>query len=227
MEGESDVNEAMITGESRPVEKRPGAEVIAGTINGSGSLRVRVTATGEQTALAGIMRLVEEAQQQQVAHPGAGRPGRRLAVLHRPGRGSPHRRGLDPGRSGFNVEVIERVVTVLVIACPHALGLAVPLVVAITTSLGARNGILVRDRLALEAAREVDVVVFDKTGTLTEGEFGVVGIGDRRWLGRRTAPWRWPRRSRATPSTPSPGPSAGRREERGLALPAGRASSRR
>jgi Cu2+-exporting ATPase len=174
-EGESDVNEAMITGESKPVKKVPGARVIAGTINGDGSLRVKVTATGDKTALAGIMRLVELAQQsksntQILADKAAGwlfyiaigvavitAIAWTMAV-------------------GFNAEVVARVATVLVIACPHALGLAVPLVVAITTSMGARNGILVRDRLALEKARLIDMVVFDKTGTLTEGEFGVVGI---------------------------------------------------
>lgn len=175
VEGESSVNEAMISGESRPVRKQPGAKVIAGTINGDGSLRIRVTATGDQTALAGIMRLVEQAQQsksptQVLADRAAGwlfyialvvaaltAVGWIVAV-------------------GFNVDVLKRVVTVLVIACPHALGLAVPLVVAITTALGAKNGILVRDRLALEAARDIDVMVFDKTGTLTEGKFGVVSV---------------------------------------------------
>ncbi len=173
VEGESGVNEAMITGESRPVGKRPGDKVIAGTINGDGSLRVRVTATGDQTALAGIMRLVEQAQQskshtQVIADRAAGwlfYIALAVAALAAAGWSV---------AVGFNVEVLKRVVTVLVIACPHALGLAVPLVVAITTALGAKNGILVRDRLALEAAREIDVVVFDKTGTLTEGKFGVV-----------------------------------------------------
>ncbi|MFH1632730.1 MAG: copper-translocating P-type ATPase [Chloroflexota bacterium] len=174
-EGESSLNESMITGESRPVDKNPGSKVIAGTINGDGSLRVRVTATGDQTALAGIMRLVEQAQQskshtQILADKAAGwlfYIALTVAALTTIAWVS---------AVGFNVEVLKRVVTVLVIACPHALGLAVPLVVAITTAMGASNGILVRDRLALEAARKIDVVVFDKTGTLTEGKFGVVGL---------------------------------------------------
>jgi P-type Cu2+ transporter len=180
VDGESSVNESMVTGESKPVEKVIDSKVIAGTINGDGSLRVRVTATGDQTALAGIMRLVEQAQRsksktQLLADRAAGwlfyvalavaavtAIAWILAV-------------------GFDIEVLKRVVTVLVIACPHALGLAVPLVVAITTSIGARNGILVRDRLSLEAARNIDVVIFDKTGTLTEGKFGVVGIAAEGW----------------------------------------------
>src|SRR5690554_1515489 len=175
LEGSSDVNEAMITGESLPVSKDPGDKVIAGTINGGGSLRVRVTATGDETALAGIMRLVDEAQRsrsntQVLADKAAGwlfYIALGVAVLT----------ALAWTIAiGFNVEVIARVATVLVIACPHALGLAIPLVVAITTSLGANNGILVRDRLALEEARRIDTVIFDKTGTLTRGEFGVVGI---------------------------------------------------
>jgi Cu2+-exporting ATPase len=174
-QGESDLNEAMITGESLPVKKMPGDSVIAGTINGDGSLRVRVTATGDETALAGIMRLVEQAQQsksntQILADKAAGwlfyialAVAALTAVAWTIG-------------VGFNVEVIARVATVLVIACPHALGLAVPLVVAITTAMGAQNGILIRDRLALEQARLIDIVIFDKTGTLTLGEFGVVGM---------------------------------------------------
>jgi Cu2+-exporting ATPase len=174
-EGRSDVNEAMITGESKPVTKEPDAQVIAGTINSDGSLRVRVTATGDETALAGIMRLVEQAQQSKSS----------TQILADKAAGWLFYVALGVAAItavawiaavGFQLEVLERVVTVLVIACPHALGLAIPLVVAISTSLGASNGILVRDRLALEAARDIDTVIFDKTGTLTEGEFGVVGM---------------------------------------------------
>jgi Cu2+-exporting ATPase len=175
VEGTTDVDESMITGESRPVSKGAGSKVIAGTLNGDGSLRVQVTATGNQTALAGIVRLVAEAQ----------RSKSKTQVLADKAAGWLFYIAIATAAltaigwmvaTGFNVEVIERVATVLVIACPHALGLAVPLVVAISTALGAQNGILVRDRLALEEARQLDLVVFDKTGTLTRGEFGVVGM---------------------------------------------------
>lgn len=174
-EGHSDVNEAMITGESRPVEKNTGDKVIGGAINGNGSLRVRVTATGAETALAGIMRLVEQAQQSKS----------NTQILADKAAGWLFYIALAVAAVtavawlvavGFEIDVLERVVTVLVIACPHALGLAVPLVVAISTAQGARNGILVRDRLALEEARQIDTVIFDKTGTLTEGQFGVVAM---------------------------------------------------
>jgi Cu2+-exporting ATPase len=174
-EGESSVNQAMITGESRPVGKGPGDEVIGGTINGDGSLRVRVTATGQNTALAGIMRLVKEAQ----------RSKSETQLLADRAAGWLFYVALGAAAItavawilvvGFRVDVVARVATVLVIACPHALGLAIPLVVAISTSLAASNGVLVRDRLALERAREIDVVMFDKTGTLTRGEFGVSAL---------------------------------------------------
>jgi Cu2+-exporting ATPase len=175
VEGESEVNEAMITGESRPVPKTEGDRVIAGTVNGDSSLRVQVTAVGEETTLAGIMRLVEEAQQsksntQLLADKAAGwlfYTALAVAAITAVAWGV---------ALGLEGEVIERVVTILVIACPHALGLAIPLVVAISTTLAARNGVLVRSRLALEEARLADVVVFDKTGTLTKGEFGVVAL---------------------------------------------------
>jgi Cu2+-exporting ATPase len=175
VEGQSDVNEAMITGESRPVKKSPGDKVIGGTVNGDGSLRMRVTATGDETALAGIMKLVEQAQQsksrtQLLAD-------RAAAWLFYLAIGVALLTGIGWTIAiGFNIEVLKRIVTVLVIACPHALGLAIPLVVAITTSLSAQNGILVRDRLALELARNLNTIIFDKTGTLTKGEQGVVGI---------------------------------------------------
>jgi len=174
-EGQSTLNESMITGESRPVKKSKGDKVIAGTINGDGSLRIKVTATGDETALAGIMRLVDQAQKSKS----------KTQLLADRAAGWLFYVALGVAALttivwviaiGFNADVLKRVVTVLVIACPHALGLAVPLVVAITTSLGASNGILVRDRLALEASRQIDVVVFDKTGTLTKGEFGVVDM---------------------------------------------------
>jgi Cu2+-exporting ATPase len=175
LQGTSDVNESMLTGESRPVEKSAGAKVIAGTVNGAGSLRARVTGTGEGTALAGIMRLVEQAQSSRSrAQALADRAAFLLTIV-----------ALVAGAITLVVWLnlrddpafaVERVVTVLVIACPHALGLAIPLVIAISTTLGARSGLLVRDRRGLEEARNLDAVVFDKTGTLTKGEFGVVNV---------------------------------------------------
>jgi len=177
--GESSLNEAMITGESRPVKKREGDEVIAGTINGEGSLRVEVTGTGEATKLSKIMRLVADAQRSKSrAQVLADRAAQMLA-------------GVAIAAALLTMVVwqllgapidfaIVRVVTVLVIACPHALGLAVPLVVAISTTLGARAGLLVRDRRGLEEARLIDTVVFDKTGTLTLGEFRVVEVTTER-----------------------------------------------
>lgn len=177
VEGDSHVNEAMLTGESRPVRKSAGEEVIAGTVNEEGALRAKILRTGDETALAGIMRLVEEAQSSKSkAQDVADRAAMWLFYVA-VGAGILTVFGwwiLAPER-GVDF-VIERAVTVVVIACPHALGLAVPLVIAISTSLSARSGLLVRNRLALERARDVDVVVFDKTGTLTRGELGVVGM---------------------------------------------------
>ncbi len=174
-EGESKVNESMVTGESRPVSKTAGSEVIGGTVNGSGSLRVRITRTGDQTMLAGIMRLVDEAQNSRSrAQALADRAAFWLAIVAI-GAALIALVAWTLAR-GFDNYTLERVVTTLVVACPHALGLAIPLVIAISTTLSARNGILVRDRLALEKARTLNVVVFDKTGTLTRGEQGLVDM---------------------------------------------------
>jgi P-type Cu2+ transporter len=173
--GRSNVNEAMITGESRPVSKKDGDEVIAGTVNGEGSLRVEITKTGERTALAGIMRLVEQAQTSRSrAQALADRAAFYLTIIAVAAGAVTAAAWIALGASSDFV--IERVVTVLVIACPHALGLAIPLVIAISTTLGARSGLLVRDRRGLEEARNLNAVVFDKTGTLTLGEHRVVGV---------------------------------------------------
>ena len=173
IDGDSDVNESMMTGESKPVSKKEGDQVIAGAINGDGALKISVSNIGEKTFLAGVMRLVAEAQASKS----------RLQMLS--------------DRAAFYLTVIAvvggtitlvawlaagadiafavaRLVAVLVIACPHALGLAVPLVASISTTKAARNGFLVKQRLALEAARTIDIVLFDKTGTLTEGAFSVI-----------------------------------------------------
>lgn len=174
-DGKSDVNESMITGESVPVEKVEGTKVIAGTVNGAGSLRVEVTGTGERTALASIMRLVEQAQTSRSrAQALADRAAFLLTIIAIVAGGLTLVVWLSLGATG--AFAVERMVSVLVVACPHALGLAVPLVIAISTTLGARSGLLVRDRRGLEEARHLTTVVFDKTGTLTRGEFRVVDI---------------------------------------------------
>jgi Cu2+-exporting ATPase len=175
-QGSSSVNESMITGESRPVDKEGGDRVIAGTVNGAGSLRVEVTGTGERTALAGIMRLVAEAQSSRSRAQALADRAAFMLTLVALGAGVVTLAlwlAIRPGDPAF---AIERVVTVLVIACPHALGLAIPLVIAISTTLGAGSGLIVRDRRGLEEARNLTTIVFDKTGTLTKGEFGVVDI---------------------------------------------------
>src|SRR6187401_291811 len=175
LSGKSDVNESMITGESVPVQKVDGANVIAGTVNGSGSLRVTVTGTGDRTALANIMRLVEQAQASRSrAQALADRAAFVLTIVAVVTGALTFVVWLAVGATG--AFAVERLVSVLVIACPHALGLAVPLVAAISTSLGAQSGLLVRDRRGLEEARNLTTVVFDKTGTLTRGEFRVVDV---------------------------------------------------
>jgi Cu2+-exporting ATPase len=175
IDGESQMNESMITGESRPVGKRSGDQVVAGTVNGSGALRIRVGRVGEETALAGIMRLVAEAQASKSRAQAIADRAAMVLTYVAIGAGLLTMIAWLLTDRGADF-VAERAVTVVVIACPHALGLAVPLVIAISTTLAARSGLLVRNRLALEMARDLDVVVFDKTGTLTLGEIGVVGV---------------------------------------------------
>lgn len=176
IDGQSSVNEAMITGESRPVKKQVGDSVIGGTLNGEGSLRVRVTQTGEETALAQIINLVKEAQASKPpVQRLADRAAHWLTIV-----------AVAVGLLAFLfwlviagqplVFALTLAVTVLVIACPHALGLAIPVVTTISTTLGARNGMLIRNAEATETARRLDAVIFDKTGTLTRGEFGVTDV---------------------------------------------------
>ncbi|MEX2465524.1 MAG: heavy metal translocating P-type ATPase, partial [Gemmatimonadota bacterium] len=173
--GESDLDESMITGESRPVKRGEGDEVIAGTINGEGSLRVEVTGTGDETKLSGIMRLVSDAQESKSRAQNLADRAAQILTYVAIGSGALTFVAWQLVGASIDFSII-RVVTVLVIACPHALGLAVPLVVAISTTLGAGSGLLVRDRRGLEEARKLDTVVFDKTGTLTLGEFRVVEL---------------------------------------------------
>jgi P-type Cu2+ transporter len=174
VEGSADVDESMITGESRTVSKGPGGNVIAGTVVSGGSLRVRITAVGEQTALSGIMRLVAAAQAsgshtQDLAD-------RAAAILFYVAVASGAITFTYWWLSGDKEHALISTATVLIIACPHALGLAIPLVIAISTSLGAQNGLLVKDRIALESARNLDMVIFDKTGTLTRGSPALSGV---------------------------------------------------
>ena len=176
VEGQSSVNESMLTGESVPVEKTAGDEVIGGSVNGTGSLVVEVEKTGESSYLNQVITLVREAQESQSRTQNlADRAAYWLTLI-----------ALTAGALTFGtwyvgldesfVYSLERMVTVMVITCPHALGLAIPLVVAVSTGLGAQRGLLIRDRAAFERARDLDTVVFDKTGTLTEGRFGVTDV---------------------------------------------------
>ena len=167
VEGTAEVDESMITGESKPITKRPGATVIAGTVAGGGSLRASVTAVGEATALSGIMRLVAAAQAS--GSRAQALADRAAALLFYVAFAAGSATFIYWWLAGDKEHAFVRTATVLIIACPHALGLAIPLVIAISTSLGAQNGLLVKDRLALERARNLDVIVFDKTGTLTRG----------------------------------------------------------
>jgi Cu2+-exporting ATPase len=184
VKGQSAVNEAILTGESQSVSKTIHAAVIGGTINGNGGLTVQVTKVGDDTTLAGIMRLVTEAQNStsgtQILADRAAFYLTFIAI------GAAIVTGIAWTLAGQSTAfILERIVTVLVVACPHALGLAIPLVVAIATSLAAKNGLLVRRRSALETARAIDIVLFDKTGTLTEGKQSItdiVAIGDKNTL---------------------------------------------
>ncbi|UCS92224.1 copper-translocating P-type ATPase [Echinicola marina] len=173
IDGESDLDQSALTGESKPVQKFKGDEVIGGAINGDGSLKVEVKSSGEDSYLSKVIRLVEEAQQTKSKTQNlANRAASWLAYI-----------AIGVGIVTFiawsffssqGVDfALERMVTVMIITCPHALGLAVPLVVSISTALSAKNGLLVRNRTAFENSRKISAIVFDKTGTLTEGNFGV------------------------------------------------------
>ncbi|MCL4292510.1 MAG: copper-translocating P-type ATPase [Acidimicrobiia bacterium] len=172
--GSAEVDESMITGESRPVAKDPGDRVVAGTVSTDSAVRVRVDAVGEQTALAGIQRLVAEAQASRSrAQVLADRAAALLFYVAAAAAAVTAAIWVLLGRGD---EAVARVVTVLVISCPHALGLAIPLTTAISSAIAAGNGILVKDRLALERSRNVDAFLFDKTGTLTKGAHTVVDV---------------------------------------------------
>jgi Cu2+-exporting ATPase len=180
VEGESEVDESMLTGESRPVARKAGDPVIGGSVNGTGSLTAQVTRTGAESYLAQVIQLVEQAGASKSRAQGlADRAAFVLTIIALAGGFLPLAVWLALGQGpAFSVE---RMVTVLVITCPHALGLAVPLVVAMITAISARHGLLIRQRTPFENARNLDTIVFDKTGTLTKGEFGVsdvISFGD-------------------------------------------------
>ncbi|HEV2755005.1 MAG TPA: copper-translocating P-type ATPase [Actinomycetota bacterium] len=173
VEGTADVDESMLTGESRPVTKSPGDKVTAGTVATDSAIRVEVEAVGDDTALAGIQRLVAQAQSSRSRAQALA--DRAAAFLFYVATAAGLVTYVAWSIAGEPRGAVERTVTVLVIACPHALGLAIPLVISISTALSARNGILVKDRLALERMREVGIVLFDKTGTLTAAQHAVTG----------------------------------------------------
>jgi len=172
--GAAELDESMITGESKPVTKEVGDRVVAGTVSTDSAIRVRVDKVGEETTLAGIQRLVAEAQASQSRTQVLA--DRAAALLFYVATGTALITGVVWLLAGDADEAVTRVVTVLVISCPHALGLAIPLTTSISSALAAQNGILVKDRLALEQSRTIDAFLFDKTGTLTKGQHTVVGI---------------------------------------------------
>ena len=173
IDGSAELDESMITGESKPVAKEVGDRVVAGTVSTDSAIRVRVDAVGEETTLAGIQRLVAEAQESQSRTQVLA--DRAAALLFYVAVGAAVITAVVWSLLGDGDEAVTRVVTVLIISCPHALGLAIPLTTSISSALAARNGILVKDRLALEQSRTVDAFLFDKTGTLTKGAHTVVG----------------------------------------------------
>ncbi|HQI91708.1 MAG: Copper-exporting P-type ATPase B [Methanosaeta sp. PtaB.Bin039] len=175
IEGKTNVNESMLTGESNPVAKKPGDGVIGGSINGDGSISVEVQKTGSMTYLAQVIELVRAAQQSKSKSQDLADRAARILTFISLGVGAFTLAAWILAGQG-SAFAVERAVTVMVISCPHALGLAVPLVVAVSTSLAAGSGLLIRDRQAFETARNIQAVVFDKTGTLTEGRFGVTDI---------------------------------------------------
>ncbi len=172
-EGKTSINEAMITGESKPVSKGEGDDVIGGSINGEGSIKIEVEKIGDETFLSQIVKLVKEAQESKSKTQNlANRAAFWLTIVAITAGALTMFVWLMFTGESFNF-ALARTVTVMVIACPHALGLAVPLVVAVSTALSAKNGLLIRDRNAFEEARNIQAIIFDKTGTLTKGEFGV------------------------------------------------------
>jgi Cu2+-exporting ATPase len=173
VDGSAEVDESTVTGESRPVARGDGDRVVAGTVSTDSSIRVRVTAVGADTALAGIQRMVAEAQSSRSRAQALA--DRFAAALFYVAAGAGIVTFVAWAALGNVDDAVVRTVTVLVIACPHALGLAIPLVISLSTAISARRGILVKDRLALERMRTIDVVLFDKTGTLTSGRHAVTG----------------------------------------------------
>jgi Cu2+-exporting ATPase len=175
IDGKASVDESMITGESEPVSRGEGEEVVGGSVNGDGSLTVEVDKTGEETYLARVVQMVREAQESKSRQQDlANRAAYWLTIIALSAGSITLMAWLFLG-SSFDY-ALERAVTVMVITCPHALGLAVPLVIAVSTAMAARRGLLIRNRTAFERSRDLDAVVFDKTGTLTEGRFGVTEV---------------------------------------------------